>query len=89
MEISDRIHNYLSLLEIRQKTRQRNVTIIGGVFILSILFTLALGLIGELSGRSVYLIVGIDIAFGVAFLQAWVKLEIVQSSIDLLNNLQP
>ena len=88
MEISDRIHNYLSLLEIRQKTRQRNVTIIGGVFILSILFTLALGLIGELSGRSVYLITGVDVVLGLGFMAAWVRLEIVRSSIELLNNLQ-
>jgi hypothetical protein len=89
MEISDRIQNYLSLLEIRQKSRCWNVTLLGGIFIVSILTTLALGLVTGLSGRSVYLITGIDIALGLGFIAAWVRLEIVRSSIELLNNLRP
>ena len=89
MEISDRIQNYLSLLEIRQKSRRWNVTFLGGIFIISVLATLALGLVTGLSGRSVYLITGVDIALGLSFIAAWVRLEIVRSSIDLLNNLQP
>jgi hypothetical protein len=89
MEISDRIQNYLSLLEIRQKSRRWNVTFLGGIFFISILTTLALGLVVGLSGRSVYLITGVDIALGLSFIAAWVRLEIVRSSIDLLNNLQP
>lgn len=89
MEISERIHNYLSLLEVRQKSRRWNVTFLGGIFFVSILATLALGLVMGLSGRSVYLITGIDIVFGLGFLMAWVRLEIVRNSIDLLNNLQP
>jgi hypothetical protein len=89
MEISVRIQNYLSLLEIRQKSRRWNVTLLGGIFIVSILATLALGLVNGLSGRSVYLITGIDIALGLSFIMAWVRLEIVRSSIELLNNLQP
>lgn len=89
MEISDRIHNYLSLLEIRQKSRRWNVILLGGIFIVSLLSTLASGLVTDLSGRSVYLITGIDIVLGLSFIMAWVRLEIVRSSIDLLNNLQP
>ncbi len=89
MEISERIQNYLSLLEIRQKSRRWNVTFLGGIFIISVLATLALGLVTGLSGRSVYLITGVDIALGLSFIAAWVRLEIVRSSIDLLNNLQP
>ena len=89
MEISERIQNYLSLLEIRQKSRRWNVTFLGGIFIISVLATLALGLVTGLSGRSVYLITGVDIALGLSFIEAWVRLEIVRSSIDLLNNLQP
>ena len=89
MEISDRICNYLSLLEIRQKSRKWNTTFLGGIFIVSILATLALGLVTGLSGRSLYLITGIDIVLGLSFIMAWVRLEIVRSSIDLLNNLQP
>ena len=89
MEISDRIQNYLSLLEIRQKSRRWNVTISGGIFIILILAALALGLVGGLSGRSVYLVTGVDIALGLGFIMAWVRLEIVRYSIEMLNNLQP
>ena len=89
MEISDRIQNYLSLLEIRQKSRRWNVSILGGVFIVLILATLAIGLVTGLSGRSVYLITGVDVVLGLGFMAAWVRLEIVRSAIDLLNNLQP
>ena len=89
MEISDRIQNYLSLLEIRQKSRQWNVTFLGGIFIVLIIATLALGLVTGLSGRLLYLITGINIVLGLSFIMAWVRLEIVRSSIDLLNNLQP
>lgn len=89
MEISDRIHNYLSLLEIRQKSRRWNVILLGGIFIVSLLSTLASGLVTGLSGRSVYLITGIDIVLALSFIMAWIRLEIVRSSIDLLNNLQP
>ena len=89
MEISDRIQNYLSLLEIRQKSKRWNVIFLGGIFFVSILSTLALGLIIGLGGRSVYLITGVDIVLGLSFMMTWVRLEIVRSTIDLLNNLQP
>lgn len=88
MEISDRIQNYLSLLEICRKSKRWNVTFFGGIFIIAILATLALGLVAGLNGRSVYLITGINIALGFSFIAAWVRLEIVQGSIELLNNLQ-
>jgi len=89
MEISDRIENYLALLEIRQKSKRWNVTFIGGIFIISILGTLAFGLVAGLCDRSVYLIIGVDIALGLSFIMAWVRLEIVRNSIELLKNIQP
>jgi hypothetical protein len=89
MEISERIQNYLSILEIRQKSRRWNVTILGGVFLVSILTFLAIGLVIGLSGRSVVLITGVNIALGLGLILAWVRLEIVRSSIELLKNLQP
>jgi hypothetical protein len=89
MEISERIQNYLSILEIRQKSRRWNVTILGGIFVISILATLAIGLVTGLGDRSVYLITGVDIVLGLSFLMAWVRLEIVRNSIELLNNLRP
>ena len=89
MEISDRIQNYLSLLKIRQKTRHWNVIFLGGIFVVVLLATLGLGLVEGLGGGSVYLITGIDTVLGLGFLVAWVRLEIVRSSIELLDNLQP
>ena len=88
MEISERIQSYMSLLETRRKYAYRTVILLGGVFFLSILATLAYGLVAGLSGRTVYLVIGMNIAFGISFLMAWVRLEIVQSSIVLLTNLQ-
>lgn len=88
MGISERIQNYLSLLEIRQESRHWNVIFLGGIFIAVILATLAFGLVTGLSGRSVYLIIGVDIVLGLSFLMAWIRLEIVRSSIEMLNNLK-
>ena len=89
MKISERIQNYLSLLEIRRKSRRWNVTIMGVIFIASILAALVFGLVKGLNGRSVYLVTGIDVVLGLSFIMAWVRLEIVRGTIDLLNNLQP
>lgn len=88
MEVSDRIHNYISLLEIRQRSRRWNMILLGGIFLVVILSTLAFGLLGGLSGRSVYLITGVDIALGFSFLMAWARLEIVRSTIELLKDIQ-
>ena len=88
MEILERIQNYLSILEIRQKSRRWTVTILGGTFIISTLAILAVGLVMGLDDRSVYLTAGVDIVFGLSFLMAWVRLEIVRNSIELLNNLR-
>lgn len=88
MEISNRIQNLLSILGIRQKSRRWNMIFLGGIFIVVLLATLAFGLLGTLNGRSVYLITGVDVVLGMSFIMAWVRFEIVRSSIELLNNLQ-
>lgn len=89
MEISVRIQNYLSILEIRQRSRRWNVIVSGGVFVVILLATLSVGLVSGLGDRSVYMIAGVDIVLGLVFIMAWVRLEIVRGAIDLLNNLQP
>ena len=88
MEISDRIRDYLSLLEIRERSRRWNVILLGGFFLVAILSTLAAGMVTGSYDRSIYLITGIDIALGLGFITAWVRLEIVRNTIELLNNLQ-
>jgi hypothetical protein len=89
MEISDRIRDYLSLLKIRERSRRWNVILLGGLFLVAILSTLASGVLTGLYDRSIYLIAGVDIALGLGFITAWVRLEIVRNTIELLNNLQP
>ncbi len=83
---ADRMLNYLALLKIRQAAFRRNVTIIGGAFLIIILATFALGMLSQLDGLSVYIAAGFNVAFLVSFITAWVRLEIVNSNIDLLNN---
>ncbi len=84
---ADRLSHYLTLLKIRQAAYRRNVNITGGIFLVTILATIALGMLSQLNVLSIYLSAGFNIAFLVSFLTAWVRLEIVNSNIDLLNNL--
>jgi hypothetical protein len=79
--------NYLSLLKIRQEAYRRNVTITGGIFLVTFLATIMFGMLSQMNGLSIYLIAGFNVAFLMSFLMAWVRLEIVKANIDLLNNL--
>ncbi|MFU8772329.1 MAG: hypothetical protein ACNA8H_07900 [Anaerolineales bacterium] len=83
----DRINHYVTLLKIRRKARRRDSIIIGGLFIVSLLGMIATGLVTGLGSREVYLVSGINIVLGMSFLMAWTRLEILQQSIDLLENL--
>ena len=83
MALHDQLAQYTSLLRIRQTARRRDARIIGSVFLMSVLAFVALGLLGDVSGRTVYLLIGILIAFGVSFLMAWIRLKIVTSNLEL------
>jgi len=82
------LENYLALLAIRRAARRRDTTISGGVFIVFFTAMIALGMIDRLSGRSLYLVTAIVVPLGFAFLTTWVKLQIINGSIDLIDNLQ-
>ncbi len=84
---NDRANNYLALLKIRQKAFRRNTNILGLVFLLAVLATFAFGMLSQLNVLSLYLTAAVDAALLVSYLTAWVRLEIVNSNIDLLNNL--
>jgi Zn-dependent protease with chaperone function len=88
MALHDQLAQYTSLLRIRQTARRRDARIIGSVFLMSVLAFVALGLLGDVSGRTVYLLIGILIAFGVSFLMAWIRLKIVTSNLELAAYLQ-
>jgi hypothetical protein len=87
MTISDRYTNYLTLLKIRRSARKRDATFLGAIFVISILGTAMTGLVTGLGNREVYLVVLLNISFGISFVIAWARFEIIQGNIELLNNL--
>jgi hypothetical protein len=88
MSVSEHLANYSALLQIRKRAGRRDVIIAGGLFLVTLLATFSLGLFDLISGRSLYLISGIEISLGVGFLSTWVRLEINRSLIELVDNLQ-
>lgn len=85
--VANSLENYLALLEIRRATGRRDTTLIGGVFIISFIVMVALAMLDLLSGRSLYLVSALVVVFGLAYLTAWVKLQIIKGSIELIENL--
>lgn len=85
---SNELENYLALLTIRRAAGHRDTAILGGVFMLSVISMVVVGLLDGLSGRSVYIVAAMMIVFGIAYLMTWVKLEITKSLIELLQYLQ-
>jgi len=81
-----KVQNYLELLKIRRTGIQRAVTIIRGVWVLCFIALLTLGIVGQITTRSLVLAGAIVIVFSISWITAWVKLEIVQRSIELLKH---
>ena len=88
MVSNEQFTNYLTLLKIRREVYLRNLYIEGGLFLFSLLATLAMGLVTEWNVRSFYLMGTFNVLLLVGFLMAWVKLEIVKGNTDLMNNLR-
>jgi hypothetical protein len=88
MEEADQLEQYTKLLRIRQDGRQRDVWLSGGLFLISLLVTLGLGLLNEQAGRSLYLLAGLTTAFGLSFVMMWVRLEMIKSTLELLGYLE-
>ncbi len=88
MDNSDRLKSYLDILKVRQKARRRDATIMGVIFFIAFISMIALGLLSGLGSREVYLVAALNVVFGMIFLMAWVRHEIITGIIDLLNNFQ-
>ena len=88
MVSNEQFTNYLTLLKIRREVYLRNLYIEGGLFLFSLLATLAMGLVTEWNVRSFYLMGTFNVLLLVGFLMACVKLEIVKGNTDLMNNLR-
>jgi hypothetical protein len=84
---SNELENYLTLLTIRRAGKRRDTLIAGGIFLVSFLSMIALGMLDRLTGRSLYLTTAMTVAFGIAYLTTWVRLEIIKGSIELIENL--
>jgi len=85
---ANRLENYLALLTIRRTAGRRDTTILGGTFAVSLIVTFALGMLNQLSGRSLYLVTALVVIFGLAYLSVWVKFQIINGSIELIDNLR-
>ncbi len=83
-----KMENYYDLLSIRLKAAQRDMNILGGVAIVAFILLIALGLLDEINGRSLYIVGGLVTVFWVIFLMAWVKLQIINGSIEMVYNLR-
>jgi hypothetical protein len=88
MTVSNRLDDYLTLLKIRQAGRRRSASILGGLFFISLLASLALGLLDQITGRSVFIIAAVLVAIGSGALMARVRLEIVSDSLELVDALR-
>ena len=84
---TSKLENYRALLLIRRAGRRRDLFIAGGIFLVSFIATIALGLLGSLDGRSVYLITAMIVSFGFSSMMTWGRLEVIKGLIELIENL--
>lgn len=87
MENSYRVKNYQELLKIGLSTYRRNTWISGALFFMAFILTIGLGLLTGWDERSVYIMAVFNVLFLIGYLMAWVRLEIVKGTLDLLDNL--
>jgi hypothetical protein len=88
MVSNEQVASYLTLLKIRHSAYRRNMYIEGGLFLFSLLATLAMGLLTEWYVRSFYIMAVFNVLLMVGFLQAWARLEILKGNIELIDNLK-
>jgi hypothetical protein len=88
MAATNPLDQYATLLRIRQKARRRDARLSGGVFLLSLLISIGWGLLSQDLGRSAYLLAGLIAAFGLSFLLVWVRLEIINHTLELIGYLE-
>ena len=84
---STKIENYLALLKLRQTAEKRKVNLLGVIFIISFVLLIACGLLGKLNDRSLFLVTAMIVPFGFAVMAAWVRVELIKGSIDMINGL--
>lgn len=88
MEHTNRLDDYLALLYVQKKAYHRNVFIVGGLFLFSILLTTGTLLLTNWNERSIWLMGMFDILFAMGFLMTWTRYKITNEHIHLVKNLQ-
>jgi hypothetical protein len=88
MESAGQLGQYGSLLRIRQDGRRRDARLSGAAFLISLLVTIGWGMVSEEPGRSLYILAGLMVALGLSFVRAWVRLEMINSTLELIGYLE-
>ena len=79
-----KISSYAKLLDIRLKAYRRNVTIAGAVFIITLATFFTLGMLELMHNqREIFLVGLLLVFFGISFIAAFVRYEIVKNTVDL------
>ena len=79
-----KISSYTKLLDIRLKAYRRNVTIAGAVFFITVFAFFTLGMLELMDNQRVMLFSGLLLVFfGLSFITAFVRYEIVKNTVDL------
>jgi hypothetical protein len=81
---NEKFENYLSLLKIRRKANQRNLNITWGITFISILAFIGFGLLGQLSGKEIYIIAVLLVVFILNTITTWVRLHVTNALIEAL-----
>lgn len=84
--MSQKMENFLELLKIRQKGRRRDSYLLGGIFWLVFVVLVFLLLTDQLEGKALTIVIALEVVFGMAYLMAWVRLEEVKNTIDLIRS---
>ncbi len=88
MLTTDRLDRYVTLLAIRRSAAKRNALIIGALLLVSVLIGVALNVVTEPNGRSLFLETALTIMLGLGFVAAWSRYEAIEAIVELANELQ-
>ena len=88
MTIATQLQNYADLLEIRRKAYRRNAFIVAAIFIVLLIMMVVYGLLAPKVGNWIYFEMALAIALAVNVPIAWARLEALNGTLDLVNNLQ-
>jgi uncharacterized membrane protein len=78
------ISSYTKILDIRLKSTRRNVTIAGAVFFITLFAFFTLGMLELFNNqREIFLSGLLLVFFGMSFITAFVRYEILKNTIDL------